>query len=569
MFHSRTLQEKTRITEFHGQPEAWGIVMRTITAISKRFTCVTTFGRRIAVACDDGTVDIYDSITGVLRLSLGRAGPVQAIRGSPDGSTLFCAHKSPSITVWDMQTGGLIHTFFLEWNAEDITVSLKGNFLACELSNRSMEVWEVANRIEGAAIWTRSPVTHLCWLDPEERLAVSTKGVVDIWDIAAGTLLHSFPVGHTIHHTVYSQKFNRLAIITVGTPLVTSMTIINPQTATSTGSHPIHQDLSCFAFSHTAKELVCGMETHGLQIFNLQTQRWRCVEYADTMTSVSSLPNGTMAANFAGSGVQLLNLDEENTIPQQPTIPALTVDAFDEGRIIAILSTNRDRIVLLELATMSQLLKIPVQKTRKNSADRTRVLCASLDNRMAVCSFKERGTEFLKLWGFRGEHPKWSVEIDGRPSIGRISPSGAQLVTFFDVDTRTCICVWDARDGKLKAQLRDYRVDPLDITFDSETRFYSYHGAHRIPYVVSLSKSAPSSHSITRSGPVSFIRGSPGRCYDVDDTYEWVVSGSRRICWIPSGYIGSVSHSYCWAGCSLVMVGQDGTLKKLTFREPT
>ena len=55
----------------------------------------------------------------------------------------------------------------------------------------------------------------------------------------------------------------------------------------------------------------------------------------------------------------------------------------------------------------------------------------------------------------------------------------------------------------------------------------------------------------------------------VDDAYEWVVCGSQRVCWIPPGYIGLAQPSHCWAGLSLLMVGQDGMLRKLTFRKPS
>ena len=60
---------------------------------------MATFGHKIAAASDNGTVGIYDSDTGVLRLSLSLPDPAQAIQGSSDGSMLFCAHKTPSITV--------------------------------------------------------------------------------------------------------------------------------------------------------------------------------------------------------------------------------------------------------------------------------------------------------------------------------------------------------------------------------------------------------------------------------------------------------------------------------------
>ena len=578
-FRHKTIDQKTRITQFYERPGAWGIVVRTITTSSKRFTCTTTFGRRVAAARDDGSVGIYDSITGVLRLSLGPVDHVRAIGGSPDGSVLFCAHQVPSITAWDMQTGGLMHTFVLELNAEHIAVSLGGRYLACGLSDGSVKVWEVAGRAEGAAIQTCSPAVNFCWLKPEERLATSAGTLVHIWDVISGTMLSTFTIRYPIRHIIYSPKLNQLAVM-ASQASKTTISMIDPQTGTSAIFHRVPEKLTCFAFSQTTEQLMCGMETHGLRLINVSTRRWRHVEHPDTMTSVSSLPNGTIAATFAGSGVQLLSVEGEYDAYQPPTYLPLTVHSFDEGRIIAILPTKRDRIVLLELACMSNLLAIPAQNTPTTSTDRTHVLCASLENRMAVCCSDEWDRRCLQLWQFDRGLPLWTVELSRFPSIGGISPRGTRIVTFHDLDNQTFVCVWDARDGQLEAQLRTGPIHPLDITFDSEERFYLHDDTHRVPYVVSLSRNPtlnllfyPSepvtlSHSITSSERLPLVGGSRGRFFGVDETCQWVISDSKRICWIPTGYIGPVQPSYCWIGNSLIMVGQDGALRKLTFREP-
>ena len=570
---SLNLHYKTRIKDFYGRSDAWGIVVRTISPSSKSFTCATTFGHRIAAACDGGAVDIYDSVTGVLSLSLSPEDRVQEIRGSPDGSILFCAHQVPSITVWDMQTGGLIHTFVLERHVEDIAVSLKGRYLACGSSGGSVEVWEVANAMEGAVVWTSSPVNSFSWLAPEECLAVSTGALVRVWDIVAGTVLHDFTIQYPVHRMVYSRKFDWLAIMASPAPR-SAMTILNPQTGTSTIPHWIHQRFSCFAFSQTTEELVCGMETHGLQLFNVSTQCWKYIGYPDTITSVSFLPNRTVVAGFAGSGIQLLNLDGGDATFQHPNIPALNVHTFDQGRIVAALLTSSDRIVLLEPGTMSQLFTIPVENTHTISTDHAAILCASLDHGMAVYYFSEGEKEYMQMWEFHDERPKWTVEIGGLPSIGGISPSGARLVTFYDVNNQTCVCMWDVQNGLLKAQLRVDPIHPLEIIFDSETRFHSYHDTYRIPYVVApslinrtfnVASWARFGHSIVCCEPLPLTGGSQERYYHVDGTYEWVVSRSKKICWIPPGYIGSVRSGYCWAGSSLFMAGQDGKLRKFTF----
>jgi WD40 repeat protein len=562
-FRSRTLNEKTKISKFHGRPDAWGIVVRTITASPKRFTCMTTFGHRIAAVCDDDTVNIYDSITGVLRLSLSPPKPIRTIRGSPDGSVLFCAHKSSSITAWDMQTGGLIHTFLSDRNAEDIAVSLKGRYLACGLPDSSVEVWEVDNEMEGAAIWTSSSATHFCWLEPEEQLAISTRALVHVWDIAAGTTLWSFPTRFPVYHMIYSQKLHLLALVASLTP-ETVITLINPQTGKST-SNKTHQTFSCFAFSQNTEELVCGMETPELQLFNVSTRCWRRIEYPDIMTSASSLQNGTVVAITAGSSIQLLSLDEGHIASQHSNISALTVQSLDQGEVIAVLPTNRNYTVLLELATMKRLLKIASPKTHMTPTVLTHILCASLRNHIAVYSFNEGGKEYMQLWEFHEQHPKWTTEIDGQPSTGGISPSGAQAVVIYDMYNQTCISLWDAQTGQLRAKLQTgFTFNPHAVGFPSETEFSLHRrSASPVAYTISSQSTTPG-HSITglHMTGIGVAVGEQWMPYDVDDACEWVVSGSERICWIPPGYIGSVQRSYCWAGSSLFMAGQDGNLRR-------
>ena len=552
-FHSRALSKKTKITGFHGRSDAWGIVLRTIT--TEKFTCMVTFANKIAAASENGMVGIYDSVTGVLKLSLNLADPVQAITGSPDGSLLFCAHKTPSITAWDMQTGGLIHTFNLESNVEDIAISLKGRYLAYGLADGSVEVREVAEEMGGAAIWTGSPIARFCWLEPEEQLVVSTGALVDIWDIVTGTVLRSFTARFLVHRMIYSQKLNHLATMATSAS-GTEVAIINPRTGATAASHWIRQNPSCLAFSQTAQDLVYGMGTHGIRLLDVPTLNLKAFKYPDTITSISSLQNGTVVANFASSSIQLLSLDGGHDESQQSIISALTAHIFDQGRITAIFPTSRDHILLLETATMAQLLKIPVLNTGLPPTDDT-TICASYENRMAVYYFREGDKGFLQLWGFHEEALRWTAEVDGVPEMIRISPTTVRLMTLHAMGGYT----WNAQTGQLDARLTDFSSD-LDIEFTSETEFRPQYYKHRVPYAarswrIDISGEGFLPCSSERSQEKSFIR--------LDDAHEWVLRHSEKICWIPPGYIGSAEPSYCWVGLSLVMDGQDGMVKKLTF----
>jgi len=556
MFRSKIIQEKALITEFHGHPDKWGSVVRTIKSTLGDFTCMTTIGHRIAAACGDGTVGIYDSVTGVLRLSLNPVNVVEAMRGFPDGSILSCMHRdSPSITLWDIQTGGLIHTFTLEREPKDIAISSKGRYLACGLSDGSVEFWEITDGMGGRAFGSGPPITHLCWLAPEERLTVASGASVHIWDVVTERVLHSFEMRDPVHGAAYSQKSNQLAIMT-RSGVGSAIDIIDPQTGTCSHSYGVKMQLSCLAFSQATEELVCGIETHGLQLFNASARRWRHFDHPARISSVSTLSNGIVVANAAGLGIQLLSLDEGYATSRQLDMPALAVRHLGEDGVVAVVPTELDRFILVELATMSQVHTIPTQGNHSTSTDRT-VLCASLGNKMAVYCFEEGDKANVQSWKFGGQLPAWTVDMDELPSICRISPTGAWFVTSGTVRGQTHIRVWDAKYGFLTSIKSG--VPPLDITFSSGDIFHIHYQDFCFDYTIGS--------STIRRRELPLAGQTQERQYRVDNSHEWVISGSERICWIPPEYTSSSQASHCWAGSSLVMVGQDGTLRKLTFRE--
>jgi len=56
--------------------------------------------------------------------------------------------------------------------------------------------------------------------------------------------------------------------------------------------------------------------------------------------------------------------------------------------------------------------------------------------------------------------------------------------------------------------------------------------------------------------------------YALDDNLEWVVAAkSRRVCWLPQGYVSGIENGHFFVGSSIVMAGRDGIVRKLAFRE--
>ena len=533
---------------------------------------MTTIGRgstaKIVGACDDGTVRIYDSVTGVLRLSLRPEFPIQEMTGVPDGSLLVCTHSGrPFITLWDIQTGGLVQTFILKRQAKGTTVSLNGRYLACEASQNTVNLWETASRTQYPAPWEIFGSNTPCWLAPEELIMVVDRGSVCILNVVTkGPPVHKLAVSGSVHNAVYSQIFDQLAIMSLPFLGGNSFTVVDVKTGTFSTLHSSGERLSSIAFSQTTKQLVCGGEVPGLEMVDISTGCWTHFDFPATVTSVSTLSNGTVVANIPGSGIQLLKLDQEHASPTQHTPPTLATYPLDKGRIIAIVPTTEDRVILLETATMLQIFSI---FTRKGS-NRTVVFHASLENKVALLCFAEEKMCCLQMWEFSHHRPRWTALGSEPPSVGSISPARTRLVTFHGGNGRSLIRVWDAYGGKLMAETsinEPHFPSPLDITFDSENRFYFCYSHHREPYnFQSWTKVYPIVHSVTRLEKQWLDGQALVKRYRLEDR-EWAFCGSERICWIPPGYIGSAPASYCWAGSSLVVVGQDGTLRKLTFLE--
>ena len=560
-----TLWEETLLTGFNRRPETWGAVVQTIQRDSDHFTCMATFSHWIVVAWSGGFMGIYDVVTGAMRLSLGPIGPIEAMAGSPDGSVLFCAQREGLITLWDIQTGGLIHSFVVE-QARDIAVSSEGRYLFCLFSNESGKVWEVVrevvNKMEDAAVWDHSLVDCFCWLEPEEQLVITRGALVEIWGVVAGTILRSFTTEGYISNVVYSPELNRLA---TSSSFGDAIAIIDPQTGISSVLRGLPANLSSFSFSPTTEEIVYGMHGGGLEAFSLSTRLWRHFEYPRTPHFVFSVSNGTIVVGSMYYNIQLLSLDDSHA-PSSPLALGLAVSALDQGGIIMITPAVKNQAHLLETSTLVKFLTISGPGMRNSSL--TSAISTSLENRMTVyCLQHTGGGTSLCLFRFGDERAEWVSSVDSVPSAIAISPGGTRVVTSHGY-TRGRIYMWDARNGQIQAELLVVHSRLLsDITFCSETRFYSHHINYRVPYDLNFSPRAPITCTIIRHEQQPWAVESSERKYQVDSSREWVIWGLESICWIPPGYLSSNRNSYCWAGSNtLVMIGEDGVVRTLTFR---
>jgi hypothetical protein len=574
----------SRVTAFSGAPDTWGLLLRTINIRPKQLTCIATSAQRIVAACED-VVDIYDAVTFVLRQSLRAPETVTKILGSSDGSTLFFAH-SYSVTMWDVQTGGLTHSFTTRSEITDIGISTTGDHIACGSSDGPVAFWNIHTKEEGKGFGGGQPVAVVHWISPQE-LVVGTHGVVYTRNIAIGTSLKNFSIFGRLQGMVYSpmgegeflvgtskpgkganQELFSLEIIkkTAGLPwkLSRRTTIERPQRMDTELLHP----------TLVGEEIACITPPSGVQLLDARSYNWtNNPPLLDAATSVAVSLNRNLVAQTKDS-IQIFSLDVLKSGEARNDVRPSHIYPLGDRHIVCLLQPTR-HLALLELETLRKLR--PTDKTPPPwslSENRSASTRASYS-----CGFiAEFGVSVvMEAWRSGTPLPEWTHPADEDPSLSGLSPKCTRIVTFHG-SLQGELRVKDPKDGTILADLLlgdDHLGEGkvYDVTFDSETRFHlkidGPRGHVQIPFDITPTPSGSRSHTITRGEPVPLSEPRATPPYALDANCEWVLDAeSKRICWISPGNVRRGNGGHFWVGLSLVMVGDDGVVRKLSFREP-
>ena len=577
----------SHVTAYSGAPDTWGSLLRTIDVRPKQLTCISTSPQRIIAVCED-IVNIYDAITFVLRQSLDAPEAVTKIQTSPDGTFLFFAH-STSVTMWDVQTGGLVCTFETKSKTNDIAAST--THIACGSSDGSVSFWNIHTK-KGKGFETGQPVVTIYWLSPQ-RLAVATQITLYIYDITSGETLGRFSVPGHVWGMVYLEDEDAFL---VGSSQQSSgvdqeepcfIRCILPK------SEPEHIGVLCWKFLNLEQsppfsrkllsptlvdgdQIACIIPPNGVQVFSASSKIWtNSPPLLGAATSLAVSVNKNIVVQ-AKDYIQIFSVgvlasgEVHNDICVSQVYPL-------GGKHIICVSQPTGSLTLLELETLQIL----------HACDNASIGSSLTDRSPSVRELFIRGlvAEFgvpavLQAWESGKPLPGWTEAAgEGRGmALGGLSPECTWIVTVYGSPQRG-LCVKDAKDGTVLANLclpdNDVGVGEVyDLTFDSETRFYlkiDGPGWHvQIPYDVVASPSGGHPYTITKGEPVPLLEPRATPPYTLDANCEWVVDAEfRKISWISPGNIRRGDGGHFWVGLSLVMVGDDGVVRKLTFKEPS
>ena len=107
-------------------------------------TAFSPDGKRVAAACWDRDVKVFNAVTGELICTgSGHTAPVTAVVFSPDGACVFSASRDATVKVWDATAGKLLQTLAPTNGATELAVSRDGTLLAAGGYRSSGNVWNL------------------------------------------------------------------------------------------------------------------------------------------------------------------------------------------------------------------------------------------------------------------------------------------------------------------------------------------------------------------------------------------------------------------------------------------
>lgn len=173
-------------------------------------------GKRIVTASDDGTARVWDSATGVLRLTLrGHTNWLWQGSFSPDGARIVTASRDLTARIWDAKTGAPVRTLTGHLaSVLDARYLKSGKEIATASADKTVKVWdaetgEVLRSFEGH----NARVNGLSVSADGRRIAsVDSGGGVRIWSAATGELVAAFDVpGENWQDVSFDRTGTRIA----------------------------------------------------------------------------------------------------------------------------------------------------------------------------------------------------------------------------------------------------------------------------------------------------------------------------------------------------------------------
>jgi sterol desaturase/sphingolipid hydroxylase (fatty acid hydroxylase superfamily) len=159
---------------------------------------VSSDGRRIVSAGEDGTIKLWDTATAEILLTLrGHTGPVRCVAISSDGQRIVSGGKDRCIKVWDVATEREVRSITgHESTVLSVALSADGRRALSGSADQTMRAWDTESGSQELSQRDDEAAVPSVALSADGELAVSAvRETARLWETTSGQVLQAM-VGH-------------------------------------------------------------------------------------------------------------------------------------------------------------------------------------------------------------------------------------------------------------------------------------------------------------------------------------------------------------------------------------
>ncbi|MFF9623898.1 trypsin-like peptidase domain-containing protein [Streptomyces griseosporeus] len=420
-------------------------------------------GNTLATGNSDGTVNLWNVKTEDLRTLKGHTGNVNAVAFSPDGHTLATGGYDSTVRLWDSSAARFLRKLDKHTDAvESVAFSPDGRTLVTGSADLTVRLWDPHTGVSRAPLPEQEGVVASVLFSPDgSTLVAASTGTLGFWDAATRKPRNVISTSEDITGMAFSPDGRTLVVGTANDHKVQVWDVGSGAILTTLSGH--NDQVSSVAFSPDGRTVASGSYDHTVRVWNV-ADRSILRGHDSGVLSLAFSPDGRVLATGGAEGTvklwEVASGKALGSLKEDSPTAVLSVAFTPDGRTLATGSFD-PTVRLWDLAsrTIRRTMELPDEASQVNS------LVFSPDGQTLATADTE-GTAIL--WDVDSGEPRdFLVGHSAFVTSVAFSPDGSTAATGSGDHTAR---LWDVTTGKTRHTLSDHTNRVTSVAFSPDGR---------------------------------------------------------------------------------------------------